>query len=179
MAGRVVMTKVQESICLRMRRMAKSDLNEVVRIEQAIYPQAWSASLFGEELSRNNRYYIVLEVDEVIVGYGGLMIVDSDAHVTTIAVDPQFQSRGFGTRLMISLVDAALSARADHLTLEVRVSNEGARNLYRRFGFVPVGLRKDYYRDEDALVMWATDIDGTDFSKRIANIRTSVEAKKQ
>ena len=60
---------------------------------------------------------------------------------------------------MLALVDAATAAGARHLTLEVRVSNEGARRLYQRFGFAPVGVRKDYYRDEDALVMWATDID--------------------
>ena len=76
---------------------------------------------------------------------------------------------------MLSLVDAAAIAGARHLTLEVRVSNEGARHLYQRFGFAPVGVRKDYYRDEDALVMWATDIDTDDYKGRIEAIRASLE----
>ena len=78
---------------------------------------------------------------------------------------------------MLALVDAALAAGARYLTLEVRVSNEGARRLYQRFGFAPVGVRKDYYRDEDALVMWATDIDGDGYAERIASIREMLEER--
>jgi ribosomal-protein-alanine N-acetyltransferase len=159
----------------RIRPMRKRDLATVVKLENAIYPQPWSSGVFSEELSLFNRHYIVLEDESGIVGYGGLLLVADDAHVTTIAVDPAARHRWLGTRLMLALVDAALAAEAKHLTLEVRVSNEGARRLYQRFGFAPVGVRKDYYRDEDALVMWATDIDDDAYARRVASIRATVE----
>ena len=156
------------------RRMKKRDLAAVVRLEQAIYPEPWSPGVFTEELSLMNRHYVVLESDGRIVGYGGLLLVADDAHVTTIAIDPEARRQRFGTQLMLSLVEAAGAAGARHLTLEVRVSNAGARQLYQRFGFAPVGVRKDYYRDEDALVMWATDIDTDEHRARIDAISESL-----
>jgi ribosomal-protein-alanine N-acetyltransferase len=155
--------------------MKKQDLAAVIRLENAIYPQPWSPGVFSEELSQLNRHYMVVEDQSGIVGYGGLLLVADDAHVTTIAVDPAAQRGRLGTRLMLALVDAAMAAGAKHLTLEVRVSNEGARRLYQRFGFAPVGVRKDYYRDEDALVMWATDIDAKAYAERVASIRALTE----
>lgn len=159
----------------RIRRMKKQDLAAVIRLENAIYPQPWSPGVFSEELSQLNRHYIIVEDQSGIVGYGGLLLVADDAHVTTIAVDPAAQRGRLGTRLMLALVDAAMAAGAKYLTLEVRVSNEGARRLYQRFGFAPVGVRKDYYRDEDALVMWATDIDAKAYAERVASIRALTE----
>jgi ribosomal-protein-alanine N-acetyltransferase len=160
----------------RIRRMRKRDLAAVVELERTIYPQPWSPGVFGEELSLLNRHYVVLEDNGTVVGYGGLLLVAEDAHVTTIAIDPAARRQRFGTRLMLALVDAAMTAGARHLTLEVRVSNEGARHLYQRFGFAPVGVRKDYYRDEDALVMWATDIDTPEYVARIEAVRSSLES---
>jgi ribosomal-protein-alanine N-acetyltransferase len=156
--------------------MRKKDLPVVLRLEGAIYPQPWSPGVFAEELSLLNRHYLVLEDEGKVVGYAGLLLVAEDAHVTTIAVDPEARGRRLGTRLMLALVDAAGAAGARHLTLEVRVSNEHARRLYQRFGFAPVGVRKDYYRDEDALVMWATDIDTDEYRARVEAVRDSMEA---
>ncbi len=175
MAGERVVTTGPNTEGISIRRMRKRDLSTVVRLEESIYPQPWSPGVFAEELSLLNRHYLVLEVDGRVAGYGGLLLVASDAHVTTIAIDPEVRRRGLGTTLMLALVDAALAAGASHLTLEVRLSNEGARRLYQRFGFAPVGVRKDYYRDEDALVMWATDIDGEEYVARIEAIRAGLE----
>ena len=165
----------REDAAPRIRRMRKRDLAAVQRLEEAIYPQPWSPGVFAEELSLLNRHYLVMEDGGRIIGYGGLLLVAEDAHVTTVAVDPEARRRTLGTRLMLALVDAATAAGARHLTLEVRVSNEGARRLYQRFGFAPVGVRKDYYRDEDALVMWATDIDTDEYVARVDAVRTSLE----
>jgi ribosomal-protein-alanine N-acetyltransferase len=76
---------------------------------------------------------------------------------------------------MLALVEAALGIGARHLTLEVRASNRGAQELYRRFGFAPVGVRKNYYKDEDAIVMWATDVDTADYAERIGSLRSDME----
>ena len=101
----------------------------------------------------------MVERDELICGFGGVMLVGEDAHIVTLAIEPEERERGVGSMLMVSLVEAAKTRGAQNLTLEVRRSNEAAQHLYRKFGFEEVGLRREYYRTEDALVMWAVDID--------------------
>jgi ribosomal-protein-alanine N-acetyltransferase len=76
--------------------------------------------------------------------------------------------------LLLAIIDAALEAGAEHLTLELRVSNSPARSLYERFGFSPVGVRPRYYVDEDALVMWAVNASGSEYSRRLDRIREEV-----
>jgi len=156
---------------VKIRPMVRDDLEVVSRLEADIYPQPWSDAVFAEELGREGRVYLAADDDGDIVGYAGLMMVEDEAHVTTVAVTPSARKRGVGKRLMLALVEAALAAGARHLTLEVRVSNSPARDLYQRFGFAPVGLRKNYYRDEDALIMWAIDIDGPSYGGRLDGIR--------
>lgn len=159
----------------RIRRMKKRDLPAVLELEREIYPQPWASSVFKDELSLLNRHYVVVEDEGTVLGYAGLLLVADDAHVTTIAIDPQARRRRLGSRLMLALIEAALAAGARHLTLEVRVSNAAARALYQQFGLAPVGVRKDYYRGEDALVMWATDIDGEEYRERLAAIRDGLD----
>ena len=160
---------------VQIRKMVIADIPVVAELERAVYPQPWSMRVFVDELGLDSRTYVVAVADDAIVAYAGLLIVEDDAHITTVAVDPQARQKRIGTHLMIDLVDRALAIGAQHLTLEVRVSNSAARRLYERFGFAPVGVRKDYYRDEDALVMWAIDIDTQDYATRIADIRESLE----
>ncbi len=153
------------------RPMTAADVPVVAGMEREIYPQPWSARVFYDELARHDRRYFVAETDAGVLGYGGLMLVGDDAHITTLAVAPAARQQGIGKRLMLELVEAALDTGARHLTLEVRVSNVGARELYRRFGFAPVGLRKHYYVNEDALIMWAIDVDEPTYRERLAAIR--------
>jgi ribosomal-protein-alanine N-acetyltransferase len=158
------------------RRMDSGDLSSVARLEADVYPQPWSLRVFQDELRAANRSYLVVEDEHgALVGYGGLLVVDADAHITTLAVDPSARRRRLGTRVMLALVDEALSIGAEHLTLEVRMSNDPAQQLYARFGFAPVGLRKNYYQNEDALVMWAIDIKTTEYQERIEAIRRDLE----
>lgn len=157
---------------ISIREMVADDVAVVAGLEEEIYPQPWSVNVFRDELALENRLYLVAcDGEERIVGYGGVMFIDEDAHITTLAVSPLVRGGRIGSRLMVALIDAALQRGARHLTLEVRVSNTAAQSLYRRFGFAPVGLRKNYYRTEDALVMWAIDIDGDDYADRLLEIR--------
>ncbi len=150
------------------RPMDPADITSLAVLEADIYETPWSEGVFHDELARSNRVYLVAENGSgELVAYGGLLLVDEDAHITTLAVVPEWRGRGLGTRLMLALADAAVEAGAAHLTLEVRLSNAPAQRLYRRFGFAPVGLRKNYYRDEDALVMWAIDIDTDEYRERL------------
>lgn len=157
------------------RPMTTADVGRVVALERDIYPQPWTEGVFRDELSLQNRSYLVVEDEGRLVAYGGMLVVDKDAHITTVAVDRTSRRHRLGTRLMLALVDEALAADAEHLTLEVRASNEAAHRLYERFGFAPVGVRKNYYLTEDALVMWAIGIRSEDYQQRIATIRRELE----
>ena len=142
--------------------MRRRHLRSVLKIETLVYPRPWSLGLFMSELAlKTTRVYYVAKVGGTVVGYCGLMVTGSDGHVTTIAVDPQWQRNGIATRLMLALTRAAVDRGCTGLTLEVRVTNSGAQDLYRTFGFAPAGIRKGYYTEtnEDAIVMWAHDID--------------------
>ena len=157
------------------RPMSRSDIPAVAELESEIYDPPWPPRVFFDELAMENRRYLVAtDGADLVLGYCGLLIVEEDAHVTTIAVAPKSRGHHLGTRLMLEMVEAALDADTKHLTLEVRVSNEAAQKLYERFGFEPVGRRKNYYKDEDALVMWATDIDTDEYQSRVAGIRAAL-----
>ena len=157
------------------RDMARSDIPQAALLEREVFPQPWSVRTFYDELSTPNRSYLIAEADGRVLGYGGLLLVEDDAHVTTLAVAPEARGGRLGTRLLLALVDRALERGARHLTLEVRVSNESARHLYERFGFSPVGKRKNYYRDEDALVMWAIDVDRDEYTVLLEEIREMLD----
>lgn len=156
------------------RPMTLADMPTVIDLERSTYPQPWSEGVFRDELGRADRAYVVAERSGDIVGFGGLMFVEADAHVTTLAVRAEARKAGLGTRLMLELVAAGLARGAQNLTLEVRATNAAAQRLYNRFGMVAVGVRKHYYRDDDAVIMWATDIDQDDYSARLAEIRAAL-----
>ena len=153
--------------------MRRRHLKAVIAIEQRIFPSPWSIGLYLGELSQPaTRAYYVARVGPEVVGYAGMMMVLSEAHVTNIGVAPEWQRHGVGRRLLLQLAREARHRSAQHLTLEVRVSNVGAQELYREFGFAPAGIRKNYYAEvnEDALIMWAHDIDTEQYGARLDTI---------
>ena len=157
--------------------MRRRHLRSVLRIESQVYPRPWSLSLFLSELAlRTSRHYVVARLDTVVVGYAGLMFTGDDAHVTTIAVDPALHRAGVGTRLLAALARETRARGARNLTLEVRVSNVGAQELYKKFGFKPAGIRKNYYveTNEDALVMWAENVDTPGYGRLLTKLEDGV-----
>ena len=157
--------------------MRRRHLRSVLRIESSVYPRPWSLGLFNSELSmKGSRSYRVAKVGPAVVGYAGLMHVAGEAHVTTLAVDPQFHRCQVGSRLLLALARTARSWGCNGMTLEVRMGNAAAQELYRRFGFVPAGVRKGYYAEtgEDALVMWAHDIDAPAYAERLGGIEEGI-----
>ncbi len=155
--------------------MRRKHLRQVMRIEAACYPRPWSSALFLSELAqRGSRRYIVAMVGPLVVGYAGMMLVVDEGHITNVAVDPAWWGRGVAARLLLDQARAAPDLGIAHLTLEVRAGNDRAQALYRRFGFAPVGVRKGYYVEtgEDAVVMWARDIDSADYRARLEAIET-------
>ena len=144
------------------RPMNHDDVSAVARLEAANQPQPWSEETIRSELETDNRCYVIAEGSE-LVGFGGVMVIDDEAHVTNLLVDPGHRRQGVGRRLMTALVTAAVGRGARHLTLEVRSDNTAARDLYSSMGLAPVGIRPSYYGDVDALILWAHDIDQADF----------------
>ena len=155
---------------LVVRSLTEDDLPAVVAMEQANQTAPWSEGIFREEMAADNRVYLTAH-DEDLVGFGGVMVIGEEAHVTNLLVAPQARRRRIGLRLMIGLIDAAVEMGARHLTLEVRSGNEAARALYTRLGMAPVGVRKGYYADDDALILWVHDIDGEVYAQRLAGLR--------
>jgi ribosomal-protein-alanine N-acetyltransferase len=156
---------------ITLRPLAMGDVEAVAAVEALVYPQPWSRSVFEDELAQANRTYLLAETEGAVAGYGGVMVVDLEAHITTLVVAPERRGLKLGTRIMLGLVEAALSSGATSITLEVRASNLQAQSIYRRFGMAPVGVRKNYYRTEDALIMWAHDIATSDYPRRLDEIR--------
>lgn len=168
-----------EELEVHVAPMRRRHLRAVLRIEAQVYPRPWSLGLFMSELAlRGSRVYAVARVGGDVLGYGGLMFSGADAHVTTLAVDPAWQRRKIATRLLLHLARTALARGAETLTLEVRMSNHPAQDLYRAFGLVPAGVRKNYYVEvnEDALVMWASDIQSPAYLTRLDAIEASLGA---
>jgi len=158
--------------------MRRRHLRSVVRIEAQVYPRPWTQSLFVSELAlRSTRAYFAAKVGRDVVGYAGLMLSMNDGHVTTIAVDPAWQRQAIGTRLLLALAREAIDRNATALTLEVRLSNRAAQEMYKRFGFMPVGVRKGYYADtgEDALVMWAYEVSEPAYTRLLDGLERRVE----
>ena len=157
--------------------MRRRHLRGVLQIEQQVYPRPWTFGLFLSELGqRTSRTYLVARVGHRVVGYVGMLRSIDDGHITTVAVDPAWQRRGIASRLLAVAARAAAARGCHNMTLEVRVTNLGAQSLYRRFGFVPAGMRKGYYPEngEDAMVMWATDIDTPAYARRLAEIEARI-----
>jgi [ribosomal protein S18]-alanine N-acetyltransferase len=155
--------------------LRRRHLRQVLRIEHKVYPRPWTLGIFTSELSQHDaRCYLVARVGSTVVGYCGALYSLDDAHVTNIAVDPRWHRHRIGSRLMVALIRASVERGASHLTLEVRVSNVGAQELYRTFGMAPAGVRSKYYENtEDAIVMWANDIDATAYLERVSAIEAS------
>lgn len=151
--------------------MAREDLEAVAALEMEAFAEPWSREVFDAELLQSNRVYVVAKDPAgVVCGYGGITVVGEDAHLVTLAVAPAHQERGLGSRLMLRLIGEASARNIRHLALEVRESNQAAQELYQKFGFERAGLRKGYYRTEDAVIMWAVDIDSADYRNRLDHI---------
>lgn len=142
---------------ITMRPMRWWDIEPLLNIEHDLFgSESWSAELFWSEIARpETRYYLVLEIDGRIIGYGGLCVYPDEAFIQTIAVDRSCQGQGLGAQLLTALLEEAERRDRKVVMLEVRADNETAQRLYARFGFDAVGIRRGYYQpsNTDAIVM--------------------------
>ena len=143
----------------RIRLAERRDLGDILVIENQQFPEPWSRSMMLEEITNTqSRRYTVAEEDGVIIGYLGLMFVLKDElHVNSIGTRRGHEGRGVATSLFDEAWAVVRIRGVARATLEVAVSNARALELYYRYGFAPVGVRKNYYQKthEDALILWA------------------------
>jgi ribosomal-protein-alanine N-acetyltransferase len=162
--------------------MVLDDVPTVHTIEQQVFSLPWSASAFSYEIRNNpSSQYLVLRYkpwfyesparrllprsmrhvlqsptnEPSLLGYGGYWMVLEEAHICTLALREEWRGRNLGELLLLGLIESALARKAEVITLEVRISNQRAQNLYSKYGFEISGRRVHYYSDnnEDAYIM--------------------------
>jgi ribosomal-protein-alanine N-acetyltransferase len=146
------------------RPMSMDDLNRVTEIDKLSFPLPWPESSYRFELTANRAsILLVAEVAGRLVGYVGCWLLVDEVHISTLAVHPEFRQQGIARRLLNDLLHQAASGGAELATLEVRISNQAAIDLYESFGFQISGRRPRYYRDnqEDAHIMTLYELPGS------------------
>ena len=142
--------------------MKKSDVDAVIELEKKAYGEHhWSKESFYNELSNGlAKYFCVFDESGILAGYAGCWQIMEEAHITNLAVSPDFRRKHIGEALLKNIIDSCYSNMVKFITLEVRVSNAAAIGLYEKYGFKSLGVRKGYYQDnnEDALIMWTENI---------------------
>ena len=153
----------------RIEQLALYHLDDIMEIEEGCYgAHHWSRDSFAGEI--NNacaRYIVAVNDNNKTVGYMGVWKIFDEAHVTNLAVHPDYQGKGIAHLLILSSLDCCYKEKIKFVTLEVRKSNERAKKLYESFGFKSLGLRKKYYQDngEDAIIMWTENIFSDKYKK--------------
>lgn len=192
-----------ETPSYRVRPMAITDLDQVMRIEGASFPMPWPRRAYEYEITQNRHStMLVLEsgADQghprgafphtrgkpasaragQVLGYGGFWLLADEAHICTLAVDPDWRGRHLGELVLVSLLEHAIALGAHKATLEVRVSNLAAQRLYLKCGFEVLSRQSRYYADtnEDAYIMGTPAFDSLHFrqtlQRRRAELRRSV-----
>lgn len=150
----------------RVRRMEAGDLEQVARLEQLCFSEPWSYGLLESGIYSPYDVYFVFEQDGQILAYCDLRILAGEGEIQRIAVLPGRRRLGLGRKMMDAMVESARAGGVSAISLEVRIGNLAARNLYEAYGFVAEAVRKGYYRNpqEDALIMWKRDFQPTKYS---------------
>jgi ribosomal-protein-alanine N-acetyltransferase len=143
-----------------LRMMTVDDVAAVAAIDRASFPLPWSENSFRSDLTTNPAAHLLVAEQALvagrrIAGYAGYWLVVDEAHLSTLAVEPDLRRRGLGEKILREAMRHAARLGAEMMTLEVRMSNEPARRLYAKLGFRVVGRRPHYYKDnlEDAILM--------------------------
>ncbi|MGK7872215.1 MAG: ribosomal protein S18-alanine N-acetyltransferase [Xenococcaceae cyanobacterium] len=169
---------------LKLEPLKVEQLTQVVELDQLCLGGLWTLEGYQQELKSPNSTLLVLSIPtifesnsstppphtEKILGLGCFWAILEEAHITILAVHPDYQGQGLGQLLLYSLLTDAFERKLDRATLEVRESNQVALSLYQKFGFKIAGRRRGYYQKtgEDALILWRSDLDKTKFVRNLA-----------
>lgn len=162
----------------KIEKMTLASLDEVMVIEALAYGQHhWSRDSFIAEIDNQiSEYNCAVNENNKIAGYMGLWKIVDEAHITNLAVHPDFRRKGVAKLLLFDALEQCYREKIKYLTLEVRVSNSSAIKLYESYGFKSLGVRKKYYQNnnEDALIMWSENIFGNSYKKLFEEIKGKV-----
>lgn len=137
------------------RSMNKGDTKQLAELDKICFAVPWSEQSFIDETENELANYIVAADKDTVIGYIGYWKVIDEGHITNVAVNPEYRRKGIASLMLSKIIKAAYADKLYLLTLEVRKSNTAAQKLYEKFGFVPLGERKNYYHSptEDAVIM--------------------------
>ncbi len=140
------------------------EIEPILVLDRLCFGGLWSIDSYRRELTNDNSHFLGISAakslqsdpTDGLIGFGCFWAILDEAHITLLAIHPQYQRQGLGKLLLISLLDRARTIEMARATLEVRASNQGAINLYEKYAFQTVGRRKKYYQDngEDGVIMW-------------------------
>lgn len=135
--------------------MTKADIDGVTVVDHRCFSVPWSKKSFQDETENELAVYFTAKDGVECIGYGGFWNISGEGDITNIAVIPEYRKKGVATLILTEMIKRARELEIKRFTLEVRKSNYAARSLYKKFGFVNVGERKNYYSDnrEDAVIM--------------------------
>jgi [ribosomal protein S18]-alanine N-acetyltransferase len=143
-------------------------LDDMLAIDQICLGGHWSIDTYKRELASENSHFVGAFLDHQLIGIGCFWAILDEAHITLLAVHPDYRGRGWGKDVLIGLFAQAVAIGMNYATLEVRTANEVAVGLYEKMGFVIAGVRKKYYKDpiEDAFVMWCSGLQQPGFLEK-------------
>lgn len=147
---------------ISIHKITQADVDDVFNIEKLIHPEHhWSKDSFYNEIANNlARYYCAKGSDGKILAFIGFWIILEEAHITTLGTHPDYRKNQLAQALLIQSIETCYKEMVKYITLEVRESNVSAINLYEKFGFSSIGMRKNYYQDngENAIIMFTQNI---------------------
>lgn len=145
---------------LILKNLDLEDLNGVYEVSSLSLKESWSLDSITKEIYNKFARYVVCKEDNKVIGFAGAWLIASEGQITNVAVHPEYRGKGIGKKLMESLIYSLKQEDCNAITLEVRESNTVAKNLYKNFGFISEGIRKNFYKDnkEDANIMWLRNI---------------------
>jgi ribosomal-protein-alanine N-acetyltransferase len=162
-----------------LKQPGSEHLAAIVDLDRACLGGIWTLEGYRRELDSPNSHLAILTLPgdpETIIGCGCFWAIVEEAHITLLAIHPDYQGRGLGKLLLFKLLEKAVQRQLERATLEVRVSNSVAIALYERFGFQTAGRRKNYYHQtgEDALILWRGDLRKAGFSEQLDRWREDI-----
>lgn len=140
-------------------------LPQVLELDRICFDGLWTIEGYQREVDSPNSELIALIKDDRLIGHGCFWAIVDEAHITILAIHPDYQRQGFGQLILLALLDRARQRQMKHATLEVRISNQSAISLYEKFQFKVAGQRKNYYADtgENALILWQGGLQTAEF----------------
>ncbi|TAE60708.1 MAG: ribosomal-protein-alanine N-acetyltransferase [Nostocales cyanobacterium] len=158
---------------LKIQSLSLEHLSSLTELDKACFDGLWTMEGYKRELESPNSHFLGIfsPFADELLGMACFWSILEEAHITILAVHPQYQNQGLGQALLYSLLKTASEVGLERATLEVRVSNKGAISLYQKFGFKTAGKRPRYYKDndEDALILWLSDLQYPKFEQTLDN----------